>query len=123
MKFTIVVTDDRMRDIDLSFRTYNSVDKSAYVLIDETGRNRGSVKKRKDNKWVCDFRMIPGGFFKLGIAKTRKDAVKLAVNYYNMYKINRVCTSCKEVSGTELDLKAGSPFCKACIDVVSVNKF
>jgi hypothetical protein len=88
-------------------------------LIDEIGRNRGSVSKRKDGKWVCDFRMIPGGFFKLGIAKTRKDAVKLSVSYYNMHKINRVCTSCKEVSGTELELKAGSPFCKDCIGIVT----
>jgi hypothetical protein len=119
MKFNIVVTDSTMRDIDLSFRTYNSVNRSAYVLIDEIGRNRGSVSKRKDGKWVCDFRMIPGGFFKLGIAKTRKDAVKLSVSYYNMHKINRVCTSCKEVSGTELELKAGSPFCKDCIGIVT----
>lgn len=123
MKFNIVVTDSRMRDIDLSFRTYISNDKSAYILIDEIGRNRGSVKKRTDGKWVCDFRMIPGGFSKLGIAKTRKDAVKLAVSYYNMHKINRVCTSCKEVSGTELETKEGSPFCKACIDVVEVSRF
>ena len=123
MKFNLVVTDSRMREIDLSFRTYISKDKSAYILIDEIGRNRGSVKKRTDGKWVCDFRMIPGGFFKLGIAKTRKDAVKLAVSYYNMHKINRVCTSCKTVSGMELELKEGSPFCVDCIDVVEVNKF